>query len=200
MDQRTWLGFPDGPRNTPSLFGVGNTLPIHWSGDLDELQDVELTIRDIQFGNGLIKGPVFDSLGQAHSQQSADLDALAAYMNSLEVPPSPYQFLENDLESGKFIFNENGCDSCHAPPFFTDFQLHDVGTGDIDLEKNSHDRGTSFDTPSLLGIWATAPYFHDGSGVSLHDVLKIGNTHNISDKISDDDLDALINYLMSLGY
>ena len=56
MDGRTWLGFPDGPRNTPALFGVGQTLPIHWSGDLDELHDVELTIRAIQFGKGLITG------------------------------------------------------------------------------------------------------------------------------------------------
>ncbi|MDP7545006.1 MAG: cytochrome D1 domain-containing protein, partial [Anaerolineales bacterium] len=46
MDARTWLGFPDGPRNTPSLLGVAETLPMHWSGDLDELQDVEITIRD----------------------------------------------------------------------------------------------------------------------------------------------------------
>ena len=51
MDKRTWLGFPDGPRNTSSLMGVGETLPLHWSGDFDELQDVEITIREIQFGN-----------------------------------------------------------------------------------------------------------------------------------------------------
>ena len=39
MDSRTWLGFSDGPRNTPSLLGVKDTLPIHWSGDFDELHD-----------------------------------------------------------------------------------------------------------------------------------------------------------------
>jgi len=30
MDGQTWQGFPDGPRNTPALFGVGETLPIQW--------------------------------------------------------------------------------------------------------------------------------------------------------------------------
>jgi cytochrome c peroxidase len=53
-------------------------------------------------------------------------------------------------------------------------QLHDVGTGDPNLERNSHGRGTQFDTPSLLGIWATAPYFHDGSASTLEDVLRMG--------------------------
>ena len=43
-DGRTWF-FRDGPRNTTALFGIGGTLPMHWSGDLDELQDVESTIR-----------------------------------------------------------------------------------------------------------------------------------------------------------
>ncbi len=56
MDGRTWL-FRDGPRNTPSLLGVGETLPIHWSGDLDELADVESTIRIMQAGTGLAPGP-----------------------------------------------------------------------------------------------------------------------------------------------
>ena len=87
MDTRTWEGFADGSRNTPALFGVGQTLPIHWSGDFDELQDVELTIRSIQFGTGLIPGDVHDSLGTAHAGSSSDLDALAAYLDSIEVPP-----------------------------------------------------------------------------------------------------------------
>jgi hypothetical protein len=89
MDKRTWLGFPDGPRNTPALFGVGDTLPIHWSADLDELQDVELTVRAIQFGQGLISGDAHDSLGPTHAELSQELAALAAYMDSLEVPHSP---------------------------------------------------------------------------------------------------------------
>ncbi|MGH9456114.1 MAG: cytochrome c peroxidase [Thermoanaerobaculia bacterium] len=51
-DGRTWF-FPDGPRNTPTLLGVAETLPLDWSGDLDELQEVEDTIRRIQGVTGL---------------------------------------------------------------------------------------------------------------------------------------------------
>jgi len=135
MDGRTWLGFPDGPRNTPALFGVGNTLPIHWSGDLDELQDVELTIRNIQFGEGLVDGEAFDSLGTMHNGLSEELDALAAFMSSLEIPDSPYTSASDARIRGQEIFNSIGCDTCHTPPLFTDQQLHDVGTGDPSLEK-----------------------------------------------------------------
>ena len=198
MDGRTWLGFPDGPRNTPALFGVGRTLPIHWSGDLDELQDVELTIRTIQAGTGLVPGETFDSLGVPHGGLSPELDALAAFMSSLGVPPSPYPVGQREFERGEQLFGQLGCAECHVPPLYTDSQLHDVGTGDPELERNSHGRGTRFDTPSLLGIWATSPYFHDGSAQTLLDVLRTTNEHHIADKISESELQAFLSFLLAL--
>lgn len=198
MDARTWLGFPDGPRNTPALFGVGNTLPIHWSGDLDELQDVEGTFRVIQAGTGLVEGEAYDSLGPPHAGLSEGLDALAAFMASLKVPRSPYTATPEEFERGQQVFTGLGCDTCHPGPLYTDMQLHDVGTGDPKLERNSHGRGTQFDTPSLLGIWATAPYFHDGSAQTLTAVFRIGNEHNIVDRISEKELQDLLAFLRSL--
>jgi YVTN family beta-propeller protein len=198
MDGRTWLGFPDGPRNTPALFGVGKTLPIHWSGDLDELQDVEGTFRVIQGGAGLVAGEMYDSLGPPHAGLAAELDAVAAFMASLQVPPSPYTLPQAEFERGEQVFMQLGCDTCHPGPVYTDLQLHDVGTGDPNLERNSHGRGTQFDTPSLLGIWATAPYFHDGSAQTLADVFHLGNEHNIADKISETELQHLLSFLLAL--
>ena len=198
MDSQTWQGSPDGPRNTPALFGVGQTLPIHWSGDLDELQDVELTIRTIQFGAGLIPGDAHDSLGTSHTGLSSDLDALAAYLASIEVPTSPFGRDRQEIDTGKEKFTALGCQACHAPPLFSDLQLHDVGTGDPAKEKNSHGRGTNFDTPSLRGVWLTAPYFHDGSAATLREVFTTGTTHNIAANISEQELQALIAYLRAL--
>ena len=197
MDGRTWLGFPDGPRNTPALFGVGNTLPIHWSGDLDELQDVEGTFRAIQAGTGLVEGEAYDSLGPPHGGLSEGLDALAAFMASLKVPRSPYAIPPNEFQRGEKVFTQQGCATCHTPPLYTDMQLHDVGTGDPKLERNSHGRGTQFDTPSLLGIWATAPYFHDGSAQTLAHVLRMGNEHNIAGKINENELKDLLAFLLA---
>jgi len=45
-DGRTWF-FADGPRNTPSLLGVRDTLPIHWSGDFSffDPNNIEVVIK-----------------------------------------------------------------------------------------------------------------------------------------------------------
>ena len=198
MDSRTWLGFSDGPRNTPSLLGVKDTLPIHWSGDFDELHDVEITIREVQFGDGLISGSVNDSLGPTHAGVSAKLDSLVAYMESLEIRSSPYNSDTESIIRGKSLFAKHGCNSCHRQPFYIDMKLHDVGTGVASKEKNSHGRGTKFDTPSLRGIWMTAPYFHDGSAETLEDVLQVETTHNISFKMNEQEIADLITFLKSL--
>ena len=198
MDGRTWMGFPDGPRNTPALFGVRQTLPMHWSGDFDELQDVEVTIRDIQFGTGLITGSPHDTIGKPHAGLSHELDALAAYLGTIEVLDSPFRGNRAEINIGRSVFDNLGCQSCHVPPLYTDHKLHDVGTGDPSLERNSHGRGTSFDTPSLIGLWLTAPYFHDGSAATLEQVLQTETVHNVLDNIHAEELTALIAFMRGL--
>jgi YVTN family beta-propeller protein len=201
FDARTWLGFPDGPRNTPALFGVGETLPLHWSGDFDELQDVEITIERIQFGRGLIGGIAHhDSLGPPHAGLSIELDALAAYLRSIRVPPSPFQDGKGAIERGRSIFDELGCQTCHVPPLYIDRQVHSVGTGDPAKERNPHGRSTYFDTPSLRGLWLTAPYFHDGSATTLLEVFRSGTVHNVADHLSSSDLQDLISFMRALPF
>jgi YVTN family beta-propeller protein len=200
MDKRTWLGFPDGPRNTPSLLGTAETLPLHWSGDFNELQDVEITIRKIQFGDGLIKGQAYDSLGTNHAGLSKKLDYLASYMASLTLSPSPYR-IDTDLTvQGKTVFENHGCATCHISPLYADSRSHDVGTGDPKEEKNPHGTSTSFDTPTLRGIWATAPYFHDGSARTLEEVLQSGTTHDIASELTDNELETLVDFLRGLPF
>jgi hypothetical protein len=60
------------------------------------------------------------------------------------------------------------CATCHAGPFFTDGKAHRgvVVSGDPAFDPGEvRPDGTiaGFDTPSLLGLRLTAPYFHDGS-------------------------------------
>ena len=73
-----------------------------------------------------------------------------------------------------------------------------MGTGDPDLERNSHGRGTKFDTPSLNSVWLTAPYFHDGSADTLERVLQMGTVHNVRDNIHAEELTALIAFMKGL--
>ena len=209
-DGRTWL-FAPGPRNTTSLRGLGETRPVHWSADRDEAQDFEFTIRDLQAGTGLIEeGAPHPELGPSNAGRSADLDALAAFAESLQPKPSPFRNADGTLtleaQRGQALFNRTdvGCADCHTPPLFTDSTLtatlsivHDVGTG------NSPDEqlGPAFDTPSLRGLWDSAPYLHDGSAPTLRDVLTTKNPtdqHGHTSQLSEQEVQALVAFLLSI--
>jgi cytochrome c peroxidase len=71
------------------------------------------------------------------------------------------------------------CSSCHALPFFTDYQFYSLGLEDADigLERRTYsaaDRG-KFKTPTLRNIELTAPYMHNGSMSSLEEVVSFYN-------------------------
>ena len=178
QDGRTWL-FPDGPRNTTNLRGLAHTHPLHWSADRDEVQDFEFTIRELQAGTGLLENP-HPELGHPNTGRSADLDALAAFVASLQPKPSPFRLVDGTLgpeaARGQAIFHraDVGCAECHVPPLFTDLLVHDIGTGHGPGEL----LGPGFDTPSLRGVWHTAPYLHDGRASTLREVVVTHNPHN----------------------
>lgn len=203
-DARTWAGFPDGPRNTPALFDVAQTFPLHWNGNLDELQDDEQTIRAIQGGAGLIGGEAFPTLGPPNAGRSAALDALAAYMATLTAPASPYAPAAADaaaaetMARGERAFQRWGCAVCHAAPLYTDQQLHVSGIGDPALERNQSEPLPRFDTPSLRGAWATAPYFHDGSALTLRDTLFSTGFHNMGPAMNAQEVEDLVAYMRAL--
>ena len=59
----------------------------------------------------------------------------------------------------------------------------------------------SLDTPTLIEIWRTAPYLHDGSAGTLGDVLTTANPHDRHGKTShlrSAQIDDLVAYLLSL--
>ena len=203
QDGRTW-SFPDGPRNTTNLRGLAHTQPLHWSADRDEVQDFEFTIRELQAGTGLIEDEEpHPELGQPNTGLSADLDALAAFVESLQPKPSPFRRADGTLTPealrGQAIFHraDVGCADCHVPPLFTDLRGHDIGTGHGPGEL----LGPAFDTPSLRGVWHTAPYLHDGRAPTLREVVV---THNPTDRhgrtahLSEAEMQDLVAFLLSL--
>lgn len=214
-DGRTWFTVL-GPRNTTSMRGVGDTRPVHWSADRDEVQDFEFTIRELQAGTGLIRnGTPHPTLGTSNAGRSADLDALAAFVASLRPKTSPFRrpwpsrdpdgSLTLEARRGRLIFERQdvSCATCHVPPRYTDstmaspFIKHDVGTGDGPDERF----GSAFDTPSLRGLWDSAPYLHDGSAATLRDVLITRNPqgrHGRTSHLSEAEIRDLIAFLLSL--
>lgn len=57
--------------------------------------------------------------------------------------------------------------------------LHDVGTLRTSSGQRLGGPLLGIDTPTLLGVWATAPYFHDGSAPTLDDVFVVAGGTNV---------------------
>ena len=138
------------------------------------------------------------------SGQSAALDALAAYTASLgkdSVKRSPYRTYTGELTEsalrGKTLFTDQGCATCHSGKAFRDGLSHDVGTIDVQSGNRLGIVGglTQIRTPSLIELWDSAPYFHNGSATTIQEVLSTGS-HSVN--LNASDLDDLVNYLMSI--
>jgi cytochrome c peroxidase len=193
---------------------------LHWSADRDEVQDFEYTIRSkLMQGLGFVKGTMKTKVGfhkveleEKTSGRSKDLDAIAVYCNSLEYPLSPHIDAPGKLKPaaarGKDVFfrKDVGCATCHSGPYYTDsstklpFNLHDVGTGRGD---KSERMGTKYDTPTLLSIYRSAPYLHDGSAMTLLDVVTTQNQddkHGKTSHLKKNELEDLVEFLKSLPY
>jgi len=209
-DGRTWQN-PEGLRNTQALFGMAWTHPIHWSADRDEVQDFEHTIRgELMQGRGLIGGEVQSQLGKPNTGLSASLDALAAYTNSHAFSLSPYakRGLSESARRGRRLFfsDETRCATCHSGPYYTDStptattRLHDVGTGTADKSEKMQ---PAYDTPTLLGVYRTAPYLHHGMAGTLADVLTTQNPndqHGKTSHLSAEQIADLVAFMKSLPY
>jgi YVTN family beta-propeller protein len=218
-DGRVWQN-PEGLRKTPAMMGLAHTHPLHWSADRDEVQDFEYTIRGrLMQGPGLLREAMKPKRGfepvelEEHlAGRSQDLDALAVYTNSFDFTLSPHVPAPGKLypaaERGKALFFSKavGCAECHSGPYYTDsslrkpFKLHDVGTGQDDP---SEKMGPKYDTPTLLGVYRTAPYLHHGKAKTLRDVLTTcnkGDRHGKTSHLSAAQLDDVVAFLKSLPY
>ncbi len=181
----------EGLRNTTTLVGRAGTGMgfLHWSANFDEVQDFENDIRNAFGGTGLLSdadwAETSDTLGPAKAGRSADLDALAAYVTSLdETPVSPWA--SDVTDAGAALFVASGCDTCHTPPLYTDsalgeLRLHDVGTLTAASGGRLGGALEGLDTPTLLGAWATAPYLHDGSAPTLADAIRAHTTLSLDE-------------------
>ena len=188
-DGRVWdmTGFGEGLRNTISLEGRGGMQHglLHWTANFDEIQDFEGQIRSLAGGLGLMSNSDFhagtrsETLGDKKQGLSADLDALAAYVSSLDsFRASPFQENDGSLSisalAGREVFTQQGCASCHSGDKFTDSgpnNLHNIGTIKSSSGQRLNAGLTGIDTPTLRGIWSTAPYLHDGSASDLYSAV-----------------------------
>ncbi len=103
--------------------------------------------------------------------------------------------LTDSARRGKEIFKSAGCVQCHPHPAFTNKQLIATGT------PTGLDQGKKVLVPSLVEVWRTAPYMHDGRSTSIKEVITTHNQGNIrgkTDNLTEQQLDDLVNYVRSL--
>ena len=209
-DGRVWdlTQFGEGLRSTISLVGHGGTRKrMHWSANFDEVQDFEGQIRTLAGGRGLMPDNVYvtalqEPLAKPKAGQSAALDALAAYVNSLNRHnPSPYRQANGALtpraNAGKAVFAER-CASCHTGTNFSDghqLVLHDVATTKPASGKRLGAGLLGLDTPTLRDAWSGAPYLHDGSAATLADAVRA----HVKPALADADLAAVVAYTRQIG-
>jgi cytochrome c peroxidase len=107
--------------------------------------------------------------------------ALAAFQETFETPPTPFDRFRNALARGEpstypdaarrglrtFIAS---CASCHGGPNFTQGGFHDNGFSKVG--RPDPGRGGKFKAPTLRHLMLTAPYGHHGELETLADVVR----------------------------
>jgi YVTN family beta-propeller protein len=221
-DAVTWR-FLVGPRDTPSNAGG----PIN-TGFLLR-QALRTQIADYDRTINLEQGGSFD---RNNPSQRALLEQLASFVNfAIPFPQNPHRSPDGSLDAqqqrGQMLFGQY-CAKCHTGAFLTDsgagnptldckgsIVLHDIGTcnrgpfpdqpaqDECDGATHVMHGACAFDTPTLRGIFASAPYFHDGSAATLRDAVeRVIQSPNVlppgAPTLSDDDKAALVAFLETL--
>lgn len=129
-----------------------------------------------------------------------DYCAMDDYLKSLRPTPSPHLVngrLSESAKRGKILFESprTNCSACHPAPYFTDLSPHRTGS------HGDNETFTKFDTPTLIEVWRTAPYMNNGHWLTIRELLtegKHGNKEGLLDRLTDRELDDLIEYVLSL--
>jgi len=202
IDGLEWDLEPDGfgkdVVDNRSLENLAGTEPFKWNGGNPDMP-TECGPRTEKF---------FFRSESFNQQQLTDL---VTFVYSLPYRPNRYRLPNGELtpsqERGKAIFERattqkgapipeaNQCTYCHSGPKYTNQKQFDVGSG------RTTDRSPIIDVPQLSNVAYSAPYLHDGSARSLEEIWTIYNpkdTHGVTNDLTKDELNDLIEYLKTL--
>ncbi len=185
MDGLNWDLLNDGignPKNVKSLLLSHNTPPVMGHG---VRASAEVAVRS-GFKYILFSTP-----------EEQDAVAVDEYLKREQAVPSPYLVngkLSERAKTGKKLFEQAGCINCHSGPYYTNMRSYDVGTlrrWDRTKEK------PPLDVPTLIEVWRTAPYLHDGRTMSVEEAFSSCDPGGVKG-LSSEDIKALSEYVLSL--
>jgi YVTN family beta-propeller protein len=185
-DGLNWDLLNDGfgnPKNTKSLLLSHETPPAMAMGVRDSAEAaVRAGLRYILFC----------------TRPEEDAEAIDAYLEKMAPEPSPCLVegkMSDGAMRGRSVFEKAGCLACHPGPLYSDLNAYDLKS-----LRGSHNVG-KLDTPTLIEVWRTAPYLHDGRAETLKSMLtrhNKGNLHGQTGNLSEKELADLIEFVLSL--
>ena len=188
-------------RSSPTLWNIGYHAEFYWDGRAKSLESQALAAwkggnmgADPDEVVSLLESITgyreqFKKVFNESASSENVCEALAAYMRTIVSYETPWDLWQAGDESavsesakhGYEVFKKAECDNCHDGILFTDFQYHNVGIGmessepDLGRYKVSQeekDKG-AFKTPTLRDINQSAPYFHNGSVMTLEEAVDL---------------------------
>jgi CxxC motif-containing protein (DUF1111 family) len=128
-----------------------------------------------------------------------DIFLFAEFMRGTKAPGPDRALLSRpEARAGAYIFDRAGCSACHVTTWqtaakdtpinggrytvpaalanksfhpYTDFLLHDIGTGDGIVQNGGEASRFRIKTPALWGLRIRMAFLHDGRSVTLRDTI-----------------------------
>jgi len=136
---------------------------------------------------------------------------MSEFQDILDFPPAPALDVFGKLDPakataaqlrGEKVFNGKGrCVTCHAPPYYTDNEMHDLQTGRFftprEIEHHMAVADGKIKTFPLRGIKDTPPYLHDGRLLTLDDTVEFFNLV-LGTKLTGGEKQDLVAFLQAL--
>jgi YVTN family beta-propeller protein len=144
-------------KKVPTLRRVALTKPWTWHGWQTRLEDA--TVES------------FTKSMQGPRPSAGDVEALVAFLETLDFPRNPYRTPDGGLtpaaQRGEAVFRsaKAACNTCHGGPELTDGKIHVTGLEEPD------DAYRGYNPPSLRGVYDKDPYLHDGRSKTLEEAL-----------------------------
>jgi len=203
-----------GKRNSPSLWNVGYQPYFMREGGVPTLEmqvlvpvqeHSEMAFNMVLLAqrlnaNTAYKNDFLEAFGDSASAYTITR-ALAQYERTLIQEPTAFdEYVSGDngalstaaKKGFELFYGKAGCDACHSGPLMTNFGFYNNGTqigpedyGRAELTLDSADFYL-FKVPSLRKVTLTAPYMHDGSLLSLRDVLEQYNDGGVGHDYTSD--------------
>jgi CxxC motif-containing protein (DUF1111 family) len=202
---------------------------LSFSADAD-LNEKGVTNRFLPDENQYFGRPVdvFNQDATEPNDTEGDIDFYTSFMRATKAPARGA--ITPEVEAGALLFHRIGCDMCHTstlqtaaagtslnggtfviPPAlggktihpFSDFLLHDIGTGDGIVQNGGQETRNKLRTAPLWGLRTRGRLLHDGSAADLTTAIRrhdgeAGFARARFRRLERDDIRSLLAFLNSL--